>query len=328
MIISRTPLRISFAGGGSDIRSFYSKSYGEVINTSINKFLYTIVKRQIGIVEYKFRINWSNVEFCNDVEEIQHPIVREAIKIFNIDFPIEITTVSDIPANSGLGSSSSFTVGLINALCALLNKNMTKYSIATLATKIEIDILKRNIGKQDHFAATYGNLNIFRFNPDETVEIKPVFYKNKIKESLEDNILLFWTQIKRDASEILASQKNNSKKNLEILTKMRNLVQPLSQVLSGQKELSLFGELLNESWQLKKTLSDQISSTLIDNYYDLAIDNGALGGKILGAGGGGFLLMYVEKENQLKVKKALFDLPSFQFKFDTSGTRITYYDSE
>ncbi len=315
-------------GGGTDLKSFYNHSFGQVLNTSINKFLYVIVKKQIGIVEYKYRINWSTVEFCHKIDEIKHPIAREVIKHFNIDFPIEITTISDIPANSGLGSSSSFAVGLINAILALLRIQMSKYQIASLAAKIEIDILKRNIGKQDHFAATYGNLNIFKFFPDESVEVKPVFYNKDIKHSIEDNILLFWTKIKRNASKILSSVDNNLLKNIKILEEMRDLVEPMNHVFVGKQNLNSFGEILDKSWKLKKSLSSNISNNKIDLMYDKAKKLGATGGKVLGAGGGGFLLLYIEKNKQKNVIKEFKNIPHFKFNFDTSGTRITYYDSE
>ena len=245
-----------------------------------------------------------------------------------IDFPIEITTISDIPANSGLGSSSSFAVGLINAILALLRIQMSKYQIASLAAKIEIDILKRNIGKQDHFAATYGNLNIFKFFPDESVEVKPVFYNKDIKHSIEDNILLFWTKIKRNASKILSSVDNNLLKNIKILEEMRDLVEPMNHVFVGKQNLNSFGEILDKSWKLKKSLSSNISNNKIDLMYDKAKKLGATGGKVLGAGGGGFLLLYIEKNKQKNVIKEFKNIPHFKFNFDTSGTRITYYDSE
>ena len=174
MIISRTPYRISLVGGGTDLRSFYSKEPGQVLSTTIDKFLYVVVKRQIGIVEFKYRINWSRVEFRNSIDEIEHPIVREALKYFDIDFPIEISTFADIPANTGLGSSSAFAVGLVHALRALKGQTATKYSLASDAAMIEVDILGRTMGKQDHFASAYGNFNVFTFNANETVTVDPV----------------------------------------------------------------------------------------------------------------------------------------------------------
>lgn len=328
MIISRTPFRISFVGGGTDLRSFYSEEPGQVLSTSIDKYIYVVVKRQVGIVEYKYRVNWSKVEFCNDIEDIEHPIVREALKLFKIDFPIEITTFSDIPGSTGLGSSSAFCVGLVHALYALSGKHATKHTLASEAGSIEVDILLRTMGKQDHFASAYGNLNIFTFNSDESVVTEPVFYTSEVRSSLERNLMLFYTEIKRDASEVLESQDKATHTKRAVLAKMRDLVIPLRDVLSGNQDMRRFGEILHEGWLLKKSITDDISNTQIDNYYEKALQAGAIGGKLLGAGGGGFLLLYVEPENQVKVTRALKELFCLDVKLDAGGTRITYYDQD
>lgn len=328
MIISRTPFRISFVGGGSDLRSFYAKEPGQVLSTSIDKYIYVVVKRQVGIVEYKYRINWSKVEFCNAIDGIEHPIVREALKLFNIDFPIEITTFSDIPGSTGLGSSSAFCVGLVHALQALIGQYATKHSIASNAAKIEVDILRRTMGKQDHFASAYGDLNIFTFNSDETTIVEPVFYSADVREKLESNLLLFYTKLKRDASEVLETQDKATESKRSVLKKMRDLVIPLRDTLSGTDNLSRFGEILHEGWLLKKSITNDISNSSIDGYYNRAIEAGAVGGKLLGAGGGGFLLLYVEPQNQSKVVNALTDLFCLNIKLDSGGTRITYYDQD
>jgi D-glycero-alpha-D-manno-heptose-7-phosphate kinase len=328
MIISRTPFRISFVGGGTDLRSFYSEEPGQVLSMSIDKYIYVVVRRQIGIVEYKYRVNWSKVEFCNRIEDIEHPIVRESLKLFEIDFPIEITTFSDIPGSTGLGSSSAFTVGLVHALHALKGKHATKHILASEAGSIEVDILKRTMGKQDHFASAYGNLNIFTFNSDESITVEPVFYSGDVRDKLERNLMLFYTEIKRDASEVLESQNEATQNKRSILGKMRDLVLPLRDVLSGNQDLRRFGEILHEGWLLKKSITSNISNSKIDSYYEKALQAGAVGGKLLGAGGGGFLLLYVESENQVKVTTALKDLFCLDVKFDEGGTRITYYDQD
>lgn len=327
MIITRTPFRISFAGGGTDLRSFYSNDYGQVLSTTINKYIYVVVKKQIGIVEHKYRINWSTVEFKNNIDEIEHPIVKEVLKKFKIDFPIEISTFADIPPNTGLGSSSAFTVGLLSAIYALFGKIVTKYQLAAEAAEIEVDILKRNIGKQDHFACTYGNLNIFTFLPNETVEVEPVFYKVETLKAIQENTLLFYTALKRDASDILKTQNKSSKNIRESLIKLRDLSPKMKEVISKGKNINDIGKILHVSWIIKKNISNSISSKKIDTYYNKALKAGALGGKILGAGGGGFLLLYVQKNKQKKVIKALSELFLLDFNFDTSGTRITYYDN-
>jgi D-glycero-alpha-D-manno-heptose-7-phosphate kinase len=326
MIISRTPYRISLVGGGTDLRSFYSKEPGKVISTTIDKYLYVVVKRQLGIVEYKYRINWSRVEFKNTIDEIEHPIVRTALKYFNIDFPIEITTFADIPANTGLGSSSAFAVGLIHALRALKGQNTTKYTLASDAAMVEVDLLGRTMGKQDHFASAYGNFNVFTFNSNETVTIDPVFYRPETIEQLQKNLLLFYTGIKRDASEMLTSQNDITPSKHNLLVKMKELVDPLNEVISKGNDLRKVGEILHEGWMMKKNLSGDISNNIIDVNYLEARKAGAIGGKILGAGGGGFLLFYVEQDKQEAVIKSLPSLTNIKINFDFSGSRITYYD--
>ena len=326
MIISRTPFRISYVGGGTDLRSFYQQDYGQVLSSAIDKYLYVVVKKQIGIVEYKYRINWSKTEFRNTIDEIEHPIVREALRLFNIDYPIEITTFADIPANTGLGSSSAFAVGLVHALYALQGKRVSKYQLAMKAAEIEVEILQRTMGKQDHFASAYGNFNTFKFNQDETVTVEPVFYKKETIEKLQSNLILFFTKLKRDASEILESQDRESFNKKEVLTQMRDLVTPMEKILSNGENLNQFGKILDEGWKLKQSISEHISSPKIDEYYERAIKAGAIGGKLLGAGGGGFLLFYVESANQNKVINALSELHYLNVKFDFSGSRITYYD--
>jgi D-glycero-alpha-D-manno-heptose-7-phosphate kinase len=326
MIITRTPFRISFAGGGTDLRTFYSKEPGKVISTSIDKYIYVVIKRQIGIVEHKYRVNWSKVEFKDTIDEIEHPIVREALRIFKIDFPIEISTFTDIPGQTGLGSSSAFAVGLVNALHALKGEMVTKSTIAATAAKIEVDILGRSMGKQDHYASAYGNLNVFIFNEDETVTVEPVLYRPEVKNFIEGNLQLFYLKSKRDASKILEIQEQNTSKIFKNLSELKSLVNPLTEIFSSGLDINNFGELLHQGWMIKKGLTDVISSSIIDKYYQKALDSGAIGGKILGAGGGGFLLLYVEKENQQSVIDSLSNLFHLNVCFDQSGTRITYYD--
>ena len=326
MIITRTPFRISFAGGGTDLRAFYSAEAGQVISTSINKYIYVVVKKQIGIVEHKYRINWSKVEFKDRVEDIEHPIVREALIMFGIDFPIEITTFTDIPGQTGLGSSSAFAVGLVNALHALKGEMVTKHTLASEAAHIEVDLLGRSMGKQDHFASSYGNLNVFTFNPNETVLVEPVLYEPSTKKDIQNNLLLFYLKSKRDASKILESQERDTQNKILELRNLKDLVDPLREIFSSGDNLHNFGKILDKGWKIKSQITDDISSLEIENYYQKAKKNGASGGKLLGAGGGGFLLFYVEQANQKKVIDALSDLYFLPVEFDNGGTRITYYD--
>ena len=326
MIISRTPFRISFVGGGTDLRSFYSEEPGQVLSTSIDKFIYVVVKRQIGIVENKYRINWSKVEFCNEIEEIEHPIVRETFRFLKIDFPIEITTFADIPAQTGLGSSSAFTVGLLHALYALKGELITKYQLAITAAKIEVDILKRTMGKQDHFASTYGDLNVFTFYHDEKVVVEPVFYRPETVMELEKNMIIFYTKIKRNASDVLQTQNAKIPQKRSILQKMKNLVPELQRILSKGVGLNEIGEILHEGWELKQSITPEISNSKIDDYYERARKSGAIGGKLLGAGGGGFMLLYVEQQNKQRVIESLKELYNMPVGFHSGGSRITYYD--
>jgi D-glycero-alpha-D-manno-heptose-7-phosphate kinase len=328
VIISRTPFRISFAGGGTDLRSFYTKEPGKVLSTTIDKFIYVMIRRQVGIIEFKYRINWSLTEQCNRIDDIEHPIVREALRLFKIDFPIEISTFADIPAKTGLGSSSSFTVGLVHALHALKGGRVTKYKLASEAAHIEVDLLGRTMGKQDHFAASYGNLNVFTFHSNEVVTVEPVFYKPHMHQVLGKNLMLFYTQFKRDASKLLQIQEREVPNKFHTLRKMKELVNPLRDVISKGTDNSQFGEILHKGWELKRTLTDCISSSEINDYYNKGLKAGALGGKLLGAGGGGFLLFYVEPPQQKDVIQALSDLQFLEIGLDSDGTRITYYDQQ
>ncbi|MBQ37364.1 MAG: hypothetical protein CME04_13325 [Gemmatimonadaceae bacterium] len=326
MIISRTPLRISFFGGGTDLRSYYSKRPGRVISAGIDKYLYVVLREQVGFVEHRYRINWSQVEFCREIDEIQHPIVREAFRMFEVESPMELTTFSDIPAGTGLGSSSTFAVGLVNALHALRRQRVTKHTMASEAAHLEIDILGRVMGKQDHFAASYGKLNTYSFNQDETVEVEPVFFESARLEMLEDRLLLFYTGQQRNASEILETQDSATSDTIELLSRMQEFVQPMADIISGSGDMSSIGPMLNESWMLKRSIAAGVSSALIDDNYERAIRAGATGGKILGAGGGGFLLFYVEPEHQQAVIDELAPLQLIRSRFDAGGSRITYYE--
>jgi D-glycero-alpha-D-manno-heptose-7-phosphate kinase len=326
MIITRTPFRISFAGGGTDLKAYYSKEPGKVISTSIDKYIYVVIKRQIGIVEHKYRINWSKVEFKDTIDQIEHPIVREALRMFGIDFPIEITTFTDVPGQTGLGSSSAFAVGLVHALHALKGQMVTKNNIAATAANLEVDLLGRSMGKQDHYASAYGGINIFTFNKDDTVSIDPVLYDPKVKKSIEDNLELFYLKSKRNASDILEIQRQKTPQIFENLSELKTLVEPLSDIFSSGKDLNNFGLLLHKGWNIKKALTEVISTSEIDNYYQKALDSGAIGGKLLGAGGGGFLLLYIEKKYKQSVINALSNLFHLNIHFDQGGTRITYYD--
>ena len=327
MIITRTPFRLSFFGGGTDLKTFYSKTDGEVLSAAIDKYLYVVVKRKLGIVEHKYRINWSTVEFTNNIDKIKNPIARECLKYFKIDYPIEITTFADVPANTGLGSSSAFAVGLVNALFVLEGKLASKYEIASIAAKIEIDLLGRKIGKQDHFACCYGNLNNFIFKKDESVIINPIPASTYTLKKLENNMILFFTNQKRNSESVLKNQHKIKKNQYVQLKQMRDLVGvSKDMVLNKSFNISEFGKLLDKGWKIKKQNNKSITNKFIEKYYNTAIKNGAYGGKLLGAGNGGFLLFMANKFVQKKIIKSLKQLKKMYIRFDYSGTRITYFD--
>lgn len=327
MIITRTPFRLSFFGGGTDLKTFYSKTDGEVLSAAIDKYLYVVVKKKLGIVEHKFRINWSTVEFTNKIDEIKNPVARECLKYFKIDYPIEITTFADIPANTGLGSSSAFAVGLVNALFALEGKLASKYEIASIAAKIEIDILRRKIGKQDHFACCYGNINNLVFKRNETVVINPIVASSRSIKTLEANMIMFYTNQKRNSETVLKNQYRIKKKQFENLKKLKDLVGISKDIILNKNfRAKDFGILLDRNWELKKKINRLSSNKLVDKYYNQALNSGAYGGKLLGAGNGGFLLFIASKSSQKKIANKLNKLKKMYIKFDYSGTRITYFD--
>jgi D-glycero-alpha-D-manno-heptose-7-phosphate kinase len=285
-----------------------------------------IVRRQVGVVEAKYRVNWKKVEFADDIDSIVHPIVREALRFLEIDFPVEINTLADIPSQTGLGSSSSFAVGLLHALYALKGKQVKKSTLAANAATIEIDILGRSIGKQDHYAAAYGGLNKIYFGSDGSVDVVPIFYDQRSMVEVCKNMGLFYTSKTRDASEILVEQSKKAAQNFELLREMRGQVDELASVITSSAQLDSFGRILNRAWELKKKLSQRVSDREIDEYHARAMEVGAYGGKLLGAGGGGFLLLVCPPNRRSEIQSAMGGIPVIDFRIDVSGSRITYYD--
>jgi D-glycero-alpha-D-manno-heptose-7-phosphate kinase len=324
MIISRTPFRVSFVGGGTDLREFYTETYGAVTSTAIDKYMYVTVNRVSSYFDYKIRVSYSKTELVKKVKEVRHPIVREALMLMGLDGGLEIHSMADIPSQTGLGSSSSFTVGLLNALHAFKGEHASAEQLAQEACNIEIELLKEPIGKQDQYIAAYGGLKHIRFNPDETVYVDPIICSPDTREALFSNLMMFFTGWSRPASAILSKQKKATADKIGVLTKMRDLTNDLNAVLTSGKDLDRFGRILHENWMLKRELVGGISNTGIDAYYKKACDAGALGGKLLGAGGGGFLLFYVEKQNHDRVRKALGDLMEVEVNFEPQGSKIIY----
>ncbi|MEE2958176.1 MAG: GHMP kinase [Actinomycetota bacterium] len=326
MIISRTPLRLSFFGGGTDLRSYYRIRPGRVVSTGIQRYLYVVVREQEAFVDRRYRINWSQTEFCDEIDEIQNPIAREALRMFDVQRPVELTTFSDIPAGTGLGSSSAFSVGLINALHALHGDRVTKHTLATEAASLELDVLGREMGKQDHFASAYGSFSVFTFRDDETVTVEPVHSDREVVAELDRSLMLFYMGTQRDASAVLGAQSAVTADRVDVLTAMQDMVDPMVEILSGRGSVADVGPLLDESWRLKRSITALISNDGIDGAYQRAMDAGALGGKLVGAGGGGFLMFVVPPPQQADVASALGGMPWVRPGFDPSGSRITYYE--
>ena len=324
MIIAKAPFRASFAGGGSDLRSFYEKNgYGAVVSSSIDKYMYIMLHPYF---HDKIRIKYSRLEDVERIEEIKHPIVRESLRLVNIGKGLEIASIADVPAGTGLGSSSSFTVCLLHALYARKGKFVGKDRLAQQACKIEIDILREPIGKQDQYAASYGGLNYIRFNSDGSVFVEPLLCSPQARKRLQKNLIIFYVGNERKASQILYGQKENLKQRdkYKMLQKMVGLADRLRDSLNRNR-VKAFGEILHEGWLLKKGLADNISNSVLDDYYETALRVGAVGGKVLGAGGGGFLLLYCEPKFQNALRKAL-KLRELKFSFESEGTKIVYFD--
>ncbi len=325
IIKTRTPLRVSFLGGGTDLREYYQHDFGCVISTAIKKYMYVIVKPYF--FEDTYRLSYMKDEFVKTIGEIQHPIIREAFRMLDIKPGIEVFCFADIPSSgTGLGSSSSFAVGLLNALHAYKHEYKSQEEIAQEACKIEIEILKEPIGKQDQYAAAYGSINFIQFNKDERTIVEPINLTVEKKKELQENLLCFYTGITRKAGDILSEQKAQTMSKKEFLDKMKNLALQFKKEI-GNNQIENLGKYLHESWQLKRQLASKISNPAIDEMYEKAIAAGAEGGKLLGAGGGGFMLFYCKKENQENVRNALKEFKEEKIAIENSGTKISYIDN-
>lgn len=323
MIISRTPFRISFFGGGTDFPAWYKENCGAVLSTTIDKYCHISCRRLPPLFEHKHRIVYSMTEQVSEIDEILHPAVRETFRFMDIKEGLEIHYNGDLPARTGLGSSSAFTVGLLNALSALRGKMLPKKQLTLEAIHIEQNMIKENVGSQDQAAAAFGGFNKISFSGDHNIEVKTVITAQSRLRQFQEHLMLFFTGFSRTASEIEADKlKQLSQKSSE-LKAMRELVDEAVNILGGAGDLLDFGKLLNETWKLKKRLSDRVSNTFVDQIYEIAKKNGVTGGKILGAGGGGFILLFVKPEYRDRLKQAL-DLLYVPFRFDTLGSQIIY----
>ena len=318
-------MRISFFGGGTDYPEYFNEFGGCVLSTTIDKYVYITINKIGGLLDEKYRIAYKKVELCNTIEDIEHHSVRETLRYMNIEDGLDINIFSDLPARTGLGSSSSFTVGLLNALYAFEGKVKSKLDYAKEAIYIEKDILQENVGVQDQLAAALGGLNYMKLS-SSGYEVNPIILSKERKRQLDSNLLLYYTGISRFATEVLKEQVENTKKKKVMieLKDIYDMVQDGMKILSdGSIPLSDFGYLLDKTWQTKKKLSSAISSGSIDEMYKIAIKNGALGGKLLGAGGGGFFLFYVDGEKE-EFRKKMSKFVEIPFQFEGDGSKIIY----
>lgn len=328
MIVTKTPLRASFFGGGTDFKDYYHKSkygYGTVVSMALDMHVYIIVNKRF---DDKIRIVYSGNELVDNVDDIKHNIIREALKITNITKGIEILYLANLPMTNlgiGLASSSALAVGVLSALHEFKGETVSKETLAKEAIDLEINHLHQQIGIQDQYAVSFGGFNKYEFNNDDSVIIKKINIDDDIKNNLFSKILLFYTGITRDSSKIFEKQKETTINKSEILDEMVDIADKSYELLNN-KEYDEFGKLLNRAWNVKKKFADNISNDLIDKMYSRAIDAGATGGKILGAGGGGFLLLYVPFDKQEAVRNSLKDFKEVKFSFDENGTQVVYKD--
>lgn len=325
MIITRTPFRVSFAGGGSDLASYYSREPGAVLSTAINKYMYIAVKEHF---EQNFRISYSRTEIVDSIDQIDHRIVRECLRSLGVGRGLEIVSMGDLPARTGLGSSSSFTVGLLHALYAMQGKVVTPERLAQEACCLEIERLKEPIGKQDQYIAAYGGLQFIQFNSDGSVFVDPVVCPVETRRELNRRLLMFYTGDTRDARDVLAKQQANTEQKLPVLRKLCAIARDLRDVLTSGRDLNVFGALLDEAWRAKRSLESSISNRKIDDCYERALRAGALGGKLLGAGGGGFLLFFCEPHKQDGLRAELSDMRELKFTLEPQGSKIVHIGSD
>jgi D-glycero-alpha-D-manno-heptose-7-phosphate kinase len=321
MIISQTPYRVSFAGGGTDLPEFCRREFGAVLSTTIDQNIYVTIHRRF---EPTIRVSYSRTEVARTLDEVEHELVREAMRLVEIDEPLEITTIGDVPSGTGMGSSSSLTVGLLAALYAFRNRIVSRAQLAEGACRIELALLGKPIGRQDQYAAAFGGINYIRFNTDDTVDVEPVPCRPEMLKELEERALLLYTGTARDAGEILKRQADEVEKHRDALRSMRDLADEMRQSLAGQGDLDRFAALLHEGWELKRSLGCGISNDRLNEWYESARRAGALGGKILGAGGGGFMLLIAPPWRHRAIREALDRPRELPVRIARYGSRIIF----
>jgi D-glycero-alpha-D-manno-heptose-7-phosphate kinase len=321
MIISQTPYRVSFAGGGTDLPAFYQREYGAVLSTTIDQHIYVTIHRRF---ESTIRVSYSRTEVASTLDEVQHELVREAMRRVEIDEPLEITTIGDVPSGTGMGSSSTLTVGLLAALHGYRNRVVSARLLAEQACQIEIDVLGKPIGRQDQYAAGFGGLNYIRFNPDDTVDVEPVPCRLETMAELEKQALLVYTGQTRDANVILERQSGTTGDRMDVLRSMRDLAHEMRDALGSDGDLDRFAALLHEGWALKRSLGCGITNDQVNDWYEAARRAGALGGKLLGAGGGGFLLLIAPTWRHRAIREALGRPRELPFRIARHGSRLIF----
>ena len=320
MIITQTPYRVSFAGGGTDLPAFYEHDWGAVLSVGLMQHMYVTVSPRF---DKTTRVAYTKVEIADGIDNIEHTIVREALRMTGLGEHLEITTVGDVPSGTGLGSSSSLAVGVLNALYAYKGQVTSPSQLGEQSCEIEIDILGKPIGRQDQYAAAYGGVNYMRFNPDHTVDVEPVPCDPGFLHELERHVLLLYTDQQLDADAILKKQSEGSRDKMSVLTDMRDLAGEMRTVM-GQGDLAGFGALLHQGWELKRSLGFGISNQGVDDWYAAARENGALGGKLLGAGGGGFLMVMAPPHKHDAIRAAVGRPRELPFRIDRRGSRVIF----
>lgn len=325
MIITRTPFRISFLGGGTDYPAWYRENGGAVLSSSIDKYCYINCRYWPPFFKEKFRVVYSRIELINKIEEIQHPSIKACLKFMHIDRGIEVTHNADLPARAGLGSSSAFTVGLLHALNGVTGKIISKRQLALDAIDVEQNIIKEHVGSQDQTQTAFGGINVIKFGGNQKINVLPLTISNNMLKEFESHLMLFYTGISRYATEIAKGKIASIKTKKSDFKTLGSFVDEGVKILSNNSDLDLFGKLLNESWKIKRALTASISNETIDDAYSVAIKAGASGGKLLGAGGGGFLLMFASPCYHKKVREALKSLLYVPFSIEFLGSQIVYY---
>jgi D-glycero-alpha-D-manno-heptose-7-phosphate kinase len=328
MIVSRTPFRISFFGGGTDYPAWYRQHGGAVLSATINKYCYLTCRYLPPFFEHRTRVVYSKMETVHSIDEIQHPSARETLRFLKIDRGVEIHHDGDLPGRSGMGSSSAFTVGLLHALHALRGEIVGKRQLTVEAIHLEQDILKETVGSQDQVSTAYGGVNRITFHQEGDFSVQPMTLSPERLKELNSHLMLFYTGIKRTAANVASSYVASMGERTTLMRRLHACVDQSCEILNGAKDLSPFGELLHEAWQAKRELSDKVSNAEVNMVYDSARAAGAIGGKLLGAGGGGFLLIFAPPSKQSRIAKQLGGLIQVPFRFEFGGSQIIFYDLE